>query len=42
MAGSNNDINMLQPSMIFSRLAERNSSEVHYKINDYAYNRGTI
>jgi hypothetical protein len=39
MEGSNNNINVLQRSSIFYRLAESNAREVHYEINDHQYNK---
>ncbi|XP_071683465.1 uncharacterized protein [Lolium perenne] len=37
--GTNNDINVLQRSLVFSRLAEGQSSAVNFKVNDHAYNK---
>ena len=38
MTGSHNDINVLQLSLLFARLAEGQSSECNYVINDQDYN----
>jgi hypothetical protein len=38
MAGSHNDINVLQRSPVFDRLADNNDLVVHYEINDHPYN----
>jgi hypothetical protein len=40
MDGSHNNINVLELSLAFSRLAEGNASEVHCEINGHAYNKG--
>lgn len=40
MASSHNDINVLQRSSLFGRLAEANYLEVNYKINDHHFNKG--
>jgi hypothetical protein len=42
MAGSHDDINMLQRSQVFSRLAEDNAPVVHYEINCHGYNTSAI
>jgi hypothetical protein len=39
MVGSDNDINMLQRSLVFSGLVEGNALVVHYEINDNAYDK---
>ena len=40
MPGSHNDINVLQRSPIFARLAEGEGPQVHYNINEYDYSMG--
>jgi hypothetical protein len=39
MAGSHNDINMLQRSLVFARLADGDAPVYNYEINDHPYNK---
>jgi hypothetical protein len=40
MAGSHNNINVLQQSLVFSRLAQENAPMVTYEINRHPYTKG--
>jgi hypothetical protein len=42
LAGSRNDISVLQRSVVFTRLAEGNARTMNYEINIHHYDKETI
>jgi hypothetical protein len=41
IAKSQNDINLLQRSLVFGRIAEDHAPAINYEINGHTYNKGS-